>query len=82
MLRSKDVAHLKPSSSCRTVEILGIGQGFLFNLLLTSLKSVKKRTCPLFFGIINVGEPHSEAPSHLEAIVHYLQSAMAIAQNY
>ncbi len=43
MLRSRAVAKVKPSSFCSTVLILGIGlgigKGFIINLLLTSQKS-------------------------------------------
>ncbi len=42
MLRSRAVAKVKPSSFCGTVLILGIGKGFLINLLLTSQKLLRK----------------------------------------
>ena len=40
--------------------ILGIGNGFLFILLFSSLKSEMKQIVPFFLGIINVGASHSK----------------------
>ncbi len=60
MLRSRAVAKVKPSSSCSTVFILGIGKGFLINLLLTSPKLLRKRTVLFFFGTIKDGNAHYE----------------------
>ena len=60
MLRSMAVANVNPSNSWSTSLIRGMGKGVLTNLLFTSLKSVRKRTVPSFFAIINAGEPHSE----------------------
>ena len=60
MFVSKEEAYFKPprfkSNSC----ILGIGNGFLLILLLTSLKSEMNPTVSFFFGVINVGAAHSE----------------------
>ncbi len=60
MLRSRAVAKVKPSSSYSTVLILGIGKGFLINLLLTSRKLLRKRTVLFFFGTIKDGDADSE----------------------
>ena len=51
---------MKPSNFKSKSCILGIGNGFLLILLLSSLKSEMKRTVPFFLGIINVGAAHSE----------------------
>ncbi len=64
MFRSRAVAYVKPSSSCRTVLILGMGKGFLTILLFNSLKSLTTLTVLSFFGIMNVGEAHSESACH------------------
>ena len=64
MLRSRAVAYVKPSSSCRTVLILGMGNGFLTIRLFTSLKSLTTLTVLSFFGMMNVGEAHSESACH------------------
>ena len=61
MFKSKAVAKVKPSISCKTVLILGNGNGFLTIRLFTSLKSVRKRTVPSFFGVMNDGDAHSES---------------------
>ncbi len=47
--------------SCSTVLILGIGKGFLINLLFTSQKSLKKQMVLSFFGIMKDGNTHSDA---------------------
>jgi hypothetical protein len=60
MFRSKDVAYLKPSSLRSRSCIFGMGKGFLFILLFSSLKSEIKRTVPFFFGMIKVGAAHSD----------------------
>jgi hypothetical protein len=60
MFRSRAVAKVKPSNSCSTMLIFGIGKGFLTNLLFTSQKLLRKRTVLLFFGIINNGEAQSD----------------------
>ncbi len=57
MLRSRAVVKVKHASSCSTVLILGIGKGFLINLLLTSRKSLRKRTVLFFFGTIKMVMP-------------------------
>jgi hypothetical protein len=56
-----DVAQVNPSNSCRPVLILGIGKGFLTNLLFNSQKLLKKHTVLSFFGIIKDGKAHSDA---------------------
>ena len=60
MLKSRDVAKVKPSNSWETVLILGIGNGFVATVLFTSLKSVVKHTVLSFFGIIKDGDVHSD----------------------
>jgi hypothetical protein len=60
MFRSRAAAKVKPSSSCNTLLIFGIGKGFLINRLLTSQKSLRKHTVPFFFGTINDGDAHSQ----------------------
>ena len=55
---------MKPSSSCRTVLILGIGNGFLTSHLLTSLKLLTTLTILSFFGAMNVGKDHSDHACH------------------
>ena len=60
MFKYKDEAYLKPSSFKSNSCILGIGNGFLLILLLSSLKSEMKQTVPFFLEIINVGAAHSE----------------------
>ena len=59
------MAYVKPSSSCRTVLILGIGNGFLTMRLFISLKSLTTRTVLSFLGMMNVGDVHSESSCHL-----------------
>ena len=61
MFKSRDVPKVKPSNSCNTVLILGIGNGFLTSLLFTSLKSCIIRTVLFFLGIMNDGGGHSDA---------------------
>ena len=61
MFKSKAVAKVKPSISCKTVLILGMGNGFLTIRLLSSLKSLTKRTVLSFFGIMNDGDAHSDS---------------------
>ncbi len=51
---------MKPSSSCSVVLILGIGNGLLTILLLSSLKSDMVCTVISFLGIMNVGVAHSD----------------------
>ena len=60
MFKSRDVAKVKPSNSCNTVLILGIGNGFLTSLLFTTLKSLIICTVLFFLGIMNVGDTHSD----------------------
>ena len=59
MFTSKDEAYLKPSNFQIESCILGIGNGFLLILLLSSLKSEMKQTDQFFLGIIDVGAAHS-----------------------
>jgi hypothetical protein len=47
--------------SCSILLILGIGEGFLTNLLFTSQKSLKKQTVLSFLGIMKDGKAHSDA---------------------
>ena len=60
MLKSSDVAYLKPSNFNNKYCILGIGKGFLLILLFSSLNSEMKQTIPLFLEIIKVGVAHLE----------------------
>ena len=64
MFKSRAVAKVKPSNSCNTVLILGNGKGFPTSLLLSSLKSLIKRTVWFFFGITNEGAAHSDDGCH------------------
>ncbi len=61
MFRSRAVAYVNPSSSCKTLLILGIGNGFLTIHLFTSLKSLTKCTDWYHFGTIKEGEAHSDS---------------------
>ena len=62
MLRSIVVAYVNPSSFKSMSCTFGIGYGFLWILLFSSLKSDKSRTVRLsFLGITHVGAPHSES---------------------
>ena len=65
MLRSRAVAKVKPSISCKTVLILGNGNGFLTTRLFTSLKSLRNLTVWSCFGTMNDGEAHSDSGCHL-----------------
>ena len=65
MFRSKAVAYVKPSSSCRTVLTLGMGNGFLTIRLFISLKLLTTRMVLSFFGMMKVGKAHSESACHL-----------------
>ena len=60
MFKYKDETYLKPSSFKSKPCILGIGNGVLLILLLSSLKSEMKRMVPFLSGTINVGASHSE----------------------
>ena len=60
MFEYKDEACLKPSSFKSKSCILGMVNGFLLILLLSSLKSDMKRTVAFFLEILNVGAAHSE----------------------
>ena len=48
MSKSKDEAYMKPTSFKNKSRILGIGNGFLLILSLSSLKSEMKQTVPFF----------------------------------
>ena len=60
MLRSNAVAKVNPCKDSNKSFILGIGKGALSNSLLSNLKSDTNLTVPSFFGITNVGAPHSD----------------------
>ena len=66
MFKSKDEAYLKPSNLKGKSFILGIGNGFLFILLLNSLQSEMKRSVPFFLGIGNIGAAYSELFLHFK----------------
>ncbi len=61
MLRSRAVAKENPSNSCSTMLILGIGKGFLTNLMFTSWKLLRLHAVLIFFGTINDSNAHSDA---------------------
>jgi hypothetical protein len=61
MLRSRAVAKENPSNYCSTVLILGIGKGFLTNLLFNAQKLLRKCMVLFYFGIINDCDVHSDA---------------------
>ena len=61
MFKSRAVAKVKPSNSCSTVLIFGIGNGFLTTCLFTSLKLLMKRTVLSFLGIMKEGDAHADA---------------------
>ena len=52
MFRSRAVAYVKPSSSCRKVLILGMGNGFLTIRLFISLKLLTTLLVLSFFGMM------------------------------
>ena len=60
MFKSKDEAYLKPSNFKSKSCVLGIENGLLLILLLSSLNSEMKQTVPSFLDIIHVGAGHSE----------------------
>ena len=60
MFKSRAVAKVKLSNSCKTVLICGIGNGFLACCLFTLLKSLMKHTVLSFFGVIKEGDDHSD----------------------
>ena len=66
MFRSRAVAYVKPSSSCRTVLILGMGNGFLTICLFISLKLLTTCMVLSFFGMMKVGKAHSESACHFK----------------
>ncbi len=83
MFKSRAVAYVKPSSSCRTVLILGIGNGFLTTHLFTSLKSPTTLTVLSFFGMINVGDAHWESSCHLSTPkLHSLRTSFLVVSTY
>ena len=66
MFRSRAVAYMKPSSSFKTVLILVMGNSFLTICLFISLKLLTTHTVLSFFGMIKVGEAHSESACHFK----------------
>ena len=60
MFKSKEKAYLKPPSLKSKSCILGIGNEFVLNLLLSSLKSEVKQTVPFSLEITNVGAAYSK----------------------
>ena len=60
MFKSSDVAYLKPSSFSSKSCIFGSGYGLRLMCLFSSLKSVNIWIEESFFGITNVGAPHSD----------------------
>ncbi len=74
MFKSKVVAHVKPSSSCNVVLILGIGYGLRTIHLLSSLKSDIVRTVWSFLGIMKEGEAHLDNGCHFSTPIAIRQS--------
>jgi hypothetical protein len=64
MFKSRVVAYVKPSSSCKVVLILGIGYGLLTMRLLSSLKSDIVLTVCSFFGMMKEVEAHLDNGCH------------------
>ncbi len=64
MFKSMTVATVNPTNYCRTMLILGIGNGFITSLLFTSLKSLIMCTAWSDLGIMNDGDAHSDAGSN------------------
>ena len=66
LFKSRAVAYVKLSSSCRTVLILGMGNGFLTICLFISLKLLTTLTVLSFVGMMMVGEARSESACHFK----------------
>ncbi len=82
MFRSRAVAKVKPSNSCRMVLILGKGNGFLIGLLFSSLNSVKNHTFPFFFGWIKDNAAysdngcHSNTPNSMRCFISFMMVSL------
>ncbi len=74
MFKSKVVAYVKPSSSCKVVLILGIGYGLRTMLLLSSLKSDIVCTVWSFLGNMKEGEAHLDNGCHFSTPIAIRQS--------
>ena len=61
MFRSRTVAKVKHSNSCKTVLIFWFGNRFLTCHLFTSLKSLIQHTALCFFGVVKEGGTHSDS---------------------
>ena len=61
MSKSRAVVKVNPFNSCSTVQILGIGKGFLTSRLFTSPNLRMKHTVFSFLGIMKEGEAHCDA---------------------
>ena len=70
MFKSDDEAYSKSFSFKSKYCILGIGNGLLLILLLSSIKSEMKQTVQFFLGIINVRAIHSELFLHFKTPMH------------
>jgi hypothetical protein len=64
MFKSRVVAYVKPSSSCKVVLILGMGYGFLTMHLLSSPNSDMVCTVWSFFGMMKEGEAYLDNGCH------------------
>jgi hypothetical protein len=60
MFKLRAVAKVKPTNSCNTVPVLGIGNSFLTCRLFTSLKSCIKCIVLTVFGVIKECNAHSD----------------------
>ena len=67
MFKSEEEAYLKTSSFESKSYTLGVQNGFLLILLLSSLKSDMKETVPFFLGITNIGAAYSESSLRFRA---------------
>jgi hypothetical protein len=74
MFKSKVVAYVKRSSSCKVVVILGIGYGLCTMRLLSSLKSDIVHTVWSFLGIMKEGEAHLGDGCHFNTPITIRQS--------
>ncbi len=68
MFKSKVVAYVKPSSSCKVVLIWRIGYGLHTMRLLSSLKSDMVCTVWSFLGIMKYGKAHLDSGCHFSVL--------------
>ena len=65
MFRSRIVASVKPSSSCRTVLILGMGKR-VSHYLVVYFPKIANDPYGVFFGMLKVGKAHSGSACHFK----------------